>query len=63
MSPVLFLIYAQAMLEAPSYRRDKDVSYLDDDGVLQLSTARPFAVRRLQERMDLQSVDCRNGWT
>ena len=42
------------MLEVPSYRKDKDISYLDDDGVLQLSTGQPFAVRRLQERMDLR---------
>ena len=42
------------MLEAPSYRKDKDISYLDDDGVLQLSTAQPFAVHSLQERMDLR---------
>ena len=53
-SPVLFLIYAQALLEAPGYMKDKDVSYLDDDGLLQLSTAQPFAVRRLKERMELR---------
>ena len=53
-SPVLFLIYAQAMMEAPSYLKDKDVSYMDDDGALQLSTTQPYAVRRLQERMQLR---------
>lgn len=52
-SPVLFLIYSQALLEASTgkYIKYKEVSYLDDDGVLQLSTAQSFAVRRLQERM------------
>lgn len=53
-SPVLFLIYAQAMLEAPKYLKDKDISYLDDDGVLQFSSAQTFAVCRLQEWMDLR---------
>ena len=53
-SPVLFLIYAQAMMEAPSYLKDKDVSYMDDDGALQLATTQPYAVRRLQERMQLR---------
>ena len=53
-SPVLFLIYAQAMLEAPKYLKDEDVSYLDDDGALQLATSQAHAVRRLQERMALR---------
>ena len=53
-SPVLFLIYAQALLEAPKYLKDKDISFLNDDGAPQLSSARPFAVHRLQERMDLR---------
>lgn len=42
-SPVLFLIYAQTMLEATAYIKDKDVSYLDGDGALQLSNAQTFA--------------------
>lgn len=53
-SPVLFLIYAQAMLEAPSYFKDIDVSYMDDNGALQLATTQTFAIRRLQERMELR---------
>ena len=53
-SPVLFLIDAQAMLEAPKYLKDEDVSYLDDDGALQLATSQTHAVRRLQERMALR---------
>jgi len=55
-SPVLFLVYAQALLEASRYMRDKDVSYLDDDGLLQLATSQPSAIRRLTERMDLRLV-------
>ena len=53
-SPVLFLIYAQAMLEALAYLKDKDISYLDDDGALQLALTRQTAIRRLQERMELR---------
>ena len=53
-SPVLFLIYAQAMLEAPSNSKEKDVSYLDDDGALQLSPVQSSAITRLEERMALR---------
>lgn len=37
-SPILFFIYAQVLLEAPAYK-DRDVSYLEDDGALQLATS------------------------
>ena len=55
-SLVLFLVYAQAMLETtgPTYLRRKDVSYLDDDGALQLATTQTLAVRRLQDLMALR---------
>lgn len=54
-SLVLFLVYAQAMLETPGLTcfRHKDVSYLDD-GALQLATTQTLAVRRLQDRMALR---------
>ena len=51
-SPVLFLIYAQGLLETPGNPKEKDISYLDDDGALQLSTSPALAVNHLQERMD-----------
>ena len=53
-SPVLFLTYAQALLEAPSHRHEKDISYLDNDGALQLATTQPLAVHQLQERVNLR---------
>ena len=40
------------MLEAPSYLKDKDVSYLDDDGAPELATTQKCAVKGLQEWMD-----------
>ena len=43
-SPVLFLIYAQALLEATNSDKVKDISYLDDDGALQLSTTQQLAI-------------------
>ena len=43
-SPILFLIYAQAMLEALPTSKEKDISYLDDDGALQLSPAQSSAI-------------------
>ena len=51
-SPVLFLIYAQVLLEAPDNSKEKDISYLDDDGALQLSTSPSLAVDHLQDRME-----------
>ena len=51
-SPVLFLIYAQALLEAPENLKEKDISYLDNNGALQLSTTPSLAVDHLQDRMD-----------
>ena len=51
-SPVLFLIYAQALLEATNTKKVKDISYLDDDGALQLSTTQPQVIQQLQERME-----------
>ena len=51
-SPVLFLIYAQALLEATNTDKVKDISYLDDDGALQLSTTQQLAIQTLQERFE-----------
>ena len=48
--PVLFLIYAQAILEATNTDKVKDISYLDDDGDLQLSTTQQLAIQTLRER-------------
>lgn len=42
------------MLEVPTYVKDMDVSYMDDDGALQLANTQTFAIRRLQERMELR---------
>lgn len=44
------------MLDAPSpaYIKDKDISYLDDDGAPQLSNAQTSAIRRLQEKTGLR---------
>ena len=49
---VLFLIYAQALLEATNMDKVKDISYLDDDGTLQLSTTQQNAIQTLQERFE-----------
>ena len=38
----------------PKHHKDKDISYLGDDGALQLSNARKFVTRKLQERMVLR---------
>ena len=51
-SPVLFLIYAQALLEYPTSSKEKDIPYLDDDAALQLSTSLQLAIEDLQFRMD-----------
>ena len=53
-SPVLFLIYAHAMLEAPAHQKDRDVSYLDDDGAPQMALTRQTGIGKLQERMELR---------
>jgi hypothetical protein len=53
-SPVLFLIYAQAMLEAPERDRAENVSYLDDEGLLQGNPDYPTSCRQLEERMALR---------
>ena len=49
-SSVLFVIYAQALLKATNTDKVKDISYLDDDGTLQLSTTQQPAIQTLQER-------------
>jgi hypothetical protein len=52
-SPILFLIYANAMLEVqhqPSH--ELNISYVDDTGFLQSSLTIPFAIRRLKERSE-----------
>jgi hypothetical protein len=51
-SPVLFLIYAQALLETETSVSEKDISYVDDDGALQLSDSQVGAVHRLEQRMN-----------
>jgi hypothetical protein len=53
-SPVLFLIYAQAMLEAPQLNMAENISYLDDDGLLQGSLDVPTSCRLLEDRMALR---------
>ena len=50
-SPVLFLVYAQAMMEAPPHPREHNVSYLDDDALLQVSPTLTGATKRLEERV------------
>ena len=39
-------------MEATNTAKAKDISYLDDDGALQLSTTQPQAIQQLQERME-----------
>jgi hypothetical protein len=52
-SPVLFLIYAQAMLKASQLDMAENISYLDDDGLLQGSLDVPTSCRLLKDRMAL----------
>jgi ribonuclease HI len=51
-SPLLFLIYANAMLENPNTQNPKelDTSYVDDASYLQRSVNTMAAIRRLKER-------------
>lgn len=51
-SPVLSLIYAQVMPESTKSNGKEDVSYLDNDGLLQLGRNRKFILIRLRERME-----------
>jgi hypothetical protein len=53
-APVLFLIYAQAMLEAPELDMADNISYLDDDGLLQGHPATATTCKQLQDRMTLR---------
>jgi ribonuclease HI len=51
-SPILFLIYANAMLEVTHQPgRELTVSYVDDTGFLQSANSKTFALQRLKERM------------
>jgi hypothetical protein len=52
-SPILFLIYANAMLEVQHQPiRELNISYVDDTSFLQSSLTIPFAIRRLKERSE-----------
>jgi hypothetical protein len=49
-SPILFLIYANAMLEVThQLGQELTVSYVDDTGFLQSANSRTFALQRLKE--------------
>lgn len=48
-SPVLFLIYAQCMLESRTNNTQIDVSYVDDDGALQGASTPKRAAQLLKE--------------
>ena len=39
---------------APPHQKDRDVSYLDDDGAPQMALTRQTAIGKLQERMELR---------
>ena len=41
-------------MEAHTYLKDKDVSYINNDGTLQLENTRAIAIRRLQEWMEVR---------
>src|SRR5690606_8985815 len=51
--PILFLIYAQAMMEIGHQppRTEVDVSYIDDDAMVQIGTNPKFCHTRLNERL------------
>jgi hypothetical protein len=52
-SPILFLIYANAMLEIQHQpTRELNISYVDDTSFLQSSLSVHFAIKRLKERSE-----------
>jgi hypothetical protein len=52
-SPILFLIYANAMLEVQHQpARELNISYVDDTSFLQSSLSIQFAIKRLKERSE-----------
>jgi hypothetical protein len=52
--PVLFLIYVQPMLEAPELNMADNISYLDDDGLLQGHPDTATTCKQLKDRMTLR---------